>query len=85
MGKVIIDGCNVAEERKFLIHNICYDLTLKIQRAKEENERYRKALEDIRARIKQYHLKVGGEVVGADTIFDIEKKISEVLDECEEK
>lgn len=40
-----------------------------------------KALEEIRARIKQYHLKVGGEVVGSDTIFDIEKKINEVLND----
>lgn len=45
-----------------------------------EANKYKQALEEVRDRIKGYHLKVGGEVVGADTIYDIEKKISEVLD-----
>ena len=36
-------------------------------------------LRDINEIIKHYHLQIGGEVVGADTIYKIEKKIKEVL------
>ena len=50
-----------------------------IQDANKRINQCTEALRQINEIIKHYHLKVGGEVVGAEAIYNIENKVKEVL------